>query len=250
MICPSCNTGNRDDAKFCKGCGRSLAHAQVATTTENAPANAQEQPVAEPVVEAGASAQGADTLNHVPSGEPQDDNEDATLVISPEKMMAYHQRRLKDASEPQEAPAAAEPAQQEEDRNQRNGQGFPLPVPASMGGHEGDTSVPSPHDSTMAEAEQYTIAPAFSLPTRDEHGAIPIPPPPPPESLEAAGEPKTEETPGEEMQHNGYDANAGYPEMEMSNTMQDSFEHESFEHEFVEQAGQTEPSNESQRSEE
>lgn len=241
MICPSCNTGNRDDAKFCKGCGRSLAHAQVAATTENAPGHVQEQPVAEPVMETGAteaSTGGADALNHVPAGEPQDDNDDATMVISPEQMMAYHQRRHRDAIEAQETPAEAELAQQEEDRKQHNGQGFPLPVAASMEEDEDDASIPAP---AMAETEQYTIAPVFSLPTRDEHGAIPIPPPPPPESMGAAGETKTEETPGEGMQHNGYDANAGYPEMEMSNTMQDSFEHESVEPEFVEQAGQGEP---------
>lgn len=245
MICPSCNTGNRDDAKFCKGCGRSLAHTQVAAATENAPGHVQEQPVAEPVVETGAteaSTGGADAMNHVPTGEPQDDNDDATLIISPEQMMAYHQRHRRDAVEAQETPAEAEPTRQEEDREQHNGQGFPLPVAASMEEGEDDASVPAP---AMAEAEQYTIAPAFSLPTRDEHGAIPIPPPPPPESMGAAGETKMEETPGEGMQHNGYDANAGYPEMEMSNTMQDSFEHESVEPEFAEPAGQGEPEDES-----
>ncbi|MGH2496299.1 MAG: protein phosphatase 2C domain-containing protein [Ktedonobacteraceae bacterium] len=250
MICPSCNTGNRDDAKFCKGCGRSLAHAPVAPAIENPPDAAQEQSAVESVAE--TSATGASTWAE------QDDDEmlDATLVISPEKMMAYHQRRHKDkdAIEPQETPAEAEADQQEQDEEHHAGQGFPLPTSESMEGYEGNANIASQHNSAptmIAEAEQHaTIAPALSLPTRDEHGAIPIPPPPPPESLASGsgeGEASMEETPGEEMQHNGYDANAGYPEMEMSNTMQDSFEHESFEHEFVEPTGQSESAHENKQ---
>ncbi len=54
MICPSCNTTNRDDAQFCKGCGYSL---RVEETAQ------------------------------------QDLSLEPTLILSPEKMVAFHARR-------------------------------------------------------------------------------------------------------------------------------------------------------------
>ncbi len=102
MVCPSCNTANRDDAKFCKSCGQPL-HPQQATasassidneaptpptsvqaSSESAPAQGEaeeQQPEFAPV-------QGADDISIAP-----------TLILTPEKMMAYHSRRWQEEVE-------------------------------------------------------------------------------------------------------------------------------------------------------
>src|SRR5579859_5710807 len=85
MICPTCNTANRDDAKFCKVCGRSLATAAVAASSGyTSPAASvpalDTEPASSPVDEA-------------PIEVHEDDiSQEPTLIISPDKMMAYHQR--------------------------------------------------------------------------------------------------------------------------------------------------------------
>jgi serine/threonine protein phosphatase PrpC len=204
MICPTCNTANRDDAKFCKVCGRSLATATVAASTGHVPAGAGPTSPIEP---------GSDAIQHIPQtpaeAREEDISQEPTLIISPEKMIAYHQRLWQDAVEPQAAPA---PAQEEE--------------------------------NATATEQQTASEPAASPSGQDEHSPIPIPPPPPPESL-TTGETRTEATPGQEMQHNGYLENAGYPEMESSNTMPDSLEQQSSEH-----PQQIEPTDQSQQAHE
>jgi serine/threonine protein phosphatase PrpC len=204
MICPTCNTENRDDAKFCKVCGRSLATATVAALTQHAPAEAVPALAPEPA---------ADAFEHIPQtpaeAREEDISQEATLIISPEKMMAFHQRLWRDSMEPLEPLAVSAPARED----------------------KSDTSVPT---SATATEQQATGESAASPSEQDELGPIPIPPPPPPpppppESL-AAGETEMEVVPGEEMQHNGYLENAGYPEMERSTTMPDSFEQQYSEH--------------------
>jgi len=209
MNCPTCNTANRDDAKFCKVCGRSLATATVAASTGHAQAEAAPAPAPEPA---------ADAMQHIPAApteaHEEDISQEPTLVISPEQMTAYHQRLWRDNVEPQ---AASAPAQED----------------------ASDTGVPA---SAIATEQQASGEPVDSPSSRqDEHGPIPIPPPPPPESL-TGGETGMEATPGEEMQHNGYVENAGYPEMERSNTMPDSFEQQYSEH-----PQQAEPADQSQQ---
>ncbi len=117
-------------------------------------------------------------------------------------MMAFHQRLWRDNADPLAAPARED---------------------------ESDTS-------TAATELQITSEPAASPSGQDELGPIPIPPPPPPpppplppESL-AAGETEMAAAQSEDMQHNGYLENAGYPEMERSTTMPDSFEQQYSEH--------------------
>jgi serine/threonine protein phosphatase PrpC len=102
MVCPSCNTLNRDDAKFCKGCGKPL-HAQFASVPAapdatqvegsqvESPSNEQpqvenEQPSTGQADEAQAALPPERETGDDPSLAP-------TLILTPEKMMAYHQRR-------------------------------------------------------------------------------------------------------------------------------------------------------------
>src|SRR5579859_6012114 len=181
MICPTCNTTNRDDAKFCKVCGRSLATATVAASSGyTPPAASAPAPEAEPASSPGEQA---------PVAVHEDDiSQEPTLIISPEKMMAYHQRLWRESA--------------------------PAPEDESDAGVEAS----APETESQAAPE-----PTASPNGQEAHDAIPIPPPPPPESLTPV-DTEVEGTESEEMQHNGYLENAGYPEMESSNTMPDSSE--------------------------
>ncbi len=176
MICPTCNTANRDDAKFCKVCGRSLAPAIVAASSGHTPS---------------AAAAPAPEIAPIPAEVHEDDiSQEPTLIISPEKMIAYHQRLWRES-----APAPED----ESDAAAQTG---------------------SPETGSQPASE-----PASSPNGQEAHDAIPIPPPPPPESL-GPGDTGAADTEGEAMQQNGYLENAGYPEMESSsNTMPDSSEH-------------------------
>src|SRR6266496_1216456 len=74
MICPSCDTPNRDDAKFCKKCGHSFR-----TEAAKAPEVAQV------------------SSNATSTSTPENDAEDISLaptqIISPQQMMAFHATR-------------------------------------------------------------------------------------------------------------------------------------------------------------
>ena len=211
MICPTCNTANRDDAKFCKVCGRSLATATVAASTGYAPAGAAPASATEPA---------ANAIQHIlpapAEAREEDISQEPTLIISPEKMIAYHQRIWRDGIEPQATQASAQ-----EDAS--------------------DASIPT---NATATEQQASGEPPASASGQDELGPIPIPPPPPPESL-TPGQSETEVVAGEEMQHNGYLENAGYPEMESSNTMPDSFEQQYSEHpQQIDPTDQSQPTHE------
>ncbi len=79
MLCPSCNTPNRDDAKFCKKCGHPL-HNEQAKTPEAAPSV---QAVPAPVsVAAPENAAAQDDISTAP-----------TQIISPQQMLEMQARR-------------------------------------------------------------------------------------------------------------------------------------------------------------
>lgn len=195
MLCPSCYTGNRDDAKFCKGCGKPLQPLQASLP------HVQQQ-VEDPALE-------------------------PTLIISPEKMMAYHQRHWEEAMAQEAAPDPYAYAsslgsfealeEQEEDRHESPTPGQPGPLSLQDGGVE------------AAPAHHITDLPSFLIPAQNDHDAIPIPPPPPPPGIwgeqSGTGSGEAGEARDEAMYNAGYVENAGYPEMEMSHTMPNSSEH-------------------------
>jgi len=135
MLCPLCHTQNRDNAKFCKGCGQLLAVEVVAGSQSDAveqqEATDQSQaqgtppsPYTEEVAQAQAAsaAQNNESTPASPSSEAaptapeqqgheekrdsQEENSDSedvsqapTQILTPEQMLAFHARRWQQDSE-------------------------------------------------------------------------------------------------------------------------------------------------------
>src|SRR5436305_1166321 len=109
MICPSCNTPNRDDAKFCKKCGQSFRTEAEATPSRRGVINHARTegplwPPATPAVQ--ESADTADTENAV-----DDPSLAPTQIISPQQMMAFHASRWQKDLEREDPSSKATPAQ-------------------------------------------------------------------------------------------------------------------------------------------
>src|SRR5579863_5351888 len=219
MHCPLCNTLNRDDAKFCKGCGQSLHPSQAAPAEAMAEA-INHVPTQETQVATAGQAASTDAAQEPAPLEasasevsrPEEDPTLApTLILTPEKMVAYHQRRWQEARAAQDTPEADASSESN----------FDAPAVSSAPAQIGSPVEPE-------QARNAIDLPAPITQSQDEHDAIPIPPPPPP-SAESLAEGETKAAPGEAENNAGYVENAGYPEMEKVETMQDSSEHASSE---------------------
>jgi len=116
MLCPSCNAPNREDAKFCKGCGHALrveqaaAPEQVIISAPDVPAQAASStPTAEEKEQQMATTAPAESESAAEQASASEDPALApTLILSPEKVMAYHSRFWAQGEE--EARRAARPA--------------------------------------------------------------------------------------------------------------------------------------------
>ena len=97
MLCPSCYTLNRDNAKFCKGCGQILATEVVAAT--DTPSSEYLLPLAQdnPASDSQNSIQSAQSS--YPTEAPSDSSDNADPQLDPtqhltlEQMQAYHSHR-------------------------------------------------------------------------------------------------------------------------------------------------------------
>ena len=257
MHCPSCNTSNRDDAKFCKGCGRSFSVSQPADAINQVPTPSSAAQYAPTV----PISMPEDAINQVPTPtmpesiqEEKEDNqyvpaqedmqdktqlapaqegaegsdiqaqtqpveEDPslvpTLILTPERMVAYHQRRWQSGQSGQSG----------------SEQGTEGAINRAPTAETGDTPT-TPASPPSASAQNIATV---SMGASDENEAIPIPPPPPP--MENGAVEGTETSHPQNATYGGV-----YPDMEKSETMQQPSEQPPVEQsegaEHTEQAGQ------------
>ncbi len=152
MLCPSCDTPNRDDAKFCKKCGHSF-HVEAAQVPQVAAVSQVPTPVQEQM--------DADDLSSAP-----------TQIISPQKMLEIHSRRWQQELEREQTTAAEQidaTASEEED------------IPTQL-----STSAPAALPVGDAAALDIADMPTLLINPSTDSEVIPIPPPPPPASTDAA----------------------------------------------------------------
>lgn len=111
MLCPSCHTPNRDNARFCKRCGLSFtaptgeagqmeAPGQPQTSPPAAPVMAQEQAQPSPAVDQNVGQANAPV--EVEPADVEDISLAPTQILTPQQMMAYHTRRWQQELEQQQ----------------------------------------------------------------------------------------------------------------------------------------------------
>ncbi len=197
MLCPQCHTQNRENAKFCKGCGLSftpemLAAAQAPAESTEAgqvesmptPPTAQEQTGSasssqESPAERGTQAAVATEPGPtIASSEQVDDITQApTQILTPQQMLAYHARRWQQDLEREQL-----------EREQQNVQGPDEEQRKAIISNTPTVLFASPGQD-VGELPTVIVPPANSAPP---------PPPPPPESLtpDASAETHGENQPG------------------------------------------------------
>src|SRR5579859_1123255 len=172
MLCPSCNSLNRDDAKFCKKCGQSFR------------VEATEAPKA---AEVAVVSQGASPIQE--HTDIDDLSSAPTQIISPQQMIEFHNRRWQQELEREQTEGNHAVADDQENISTQPS------TPASGAAPAGDKAVQDIADvptllinpstdpdhipnSPLPTDAQDTPAPA-SIPETSTEESTPIPPPPP-----------------------------------------------------------------------
>jgi serine/threonine protein phosphatase PrpC len=148
MICPTCNAPNRDDAKFCKSCGQPL-RVQPAPTSEVA--------MSDHIPDTAISTKEDDASTNVQrktqeqqpeytlSEETDDVSQEPTLILTPEKMIAYQSRRWQQQLE---RDGANVPGSEEADERKAETTPDWLAVQKQNANASSDTSVTDKSDQT------------------------------------------------------------------------------------------------------
>ncbi len=197
MLCPQCNTQNRDNARFCKVCGYSF-------TTNDAVSSPAPAHISDTQTQNAASTQesGSSTANGATSQEqavevvvpatgtqdvklPEDDISLApTQILTPQEMLAFQSRRWQRETE-QEAQNNAASATTESTATATNEQRT-----ASQPLEQNSSASPATAENQPTQvSEDVADMPTIMMsPQGDvvEGGTMQIPPPPPPESQQAA----------------------------------------------------------------
>jgi serine/threonine protein phosphatase PrpC len=182
MICPTCQAPNRDDAKFCKSCGQPL-HIQPALASEvapadnipDAPASIQEE-VSTPPMQQMTEEQKPEPVQ---VEESEHIDQEPTLILTPEKMIAYQSRRWQQQME-RNGTNSGDPLEAETSRDQfvaqQENTGGASANPAA-----GITEHVQATDNTVDVADMPTVEisdmPAVDISPTAEDKEIPSPPP-------------------------------------------------------------------------
>ncbi len=154
MICPSCDTPNRDDAKFCKRCGHAFQ------TPE--PAVAETAPVNQPA--AATQGNSAEDISQAP-----------TQIITPQQMLAFHAHRWQQGATG-EAPPTPLP-----DFEQTAGDTSEMPTLLSPS----PEPAPALQDEQKQDSAGIADMPTVAVNNTAEHEEMEAPSTPPPPAAQA-----------------------------------------------------------------
>jgi serine/threonine protein phosphatase PrpC len=101
MLCPSCHTENRDNARFCKKCGLPLSDEQsvqaqpeqTAAPVSSTASTPQTQPSSSPVSTETVESQKAPVQDNNGNNAIEDISQAPTQFLTPQRMMEYHRQR-------------------------------------------------------------------------------------------------------------------------------------------------------------
>ncbi len=192
MLCPKCHTQNRENARFCKGCGLSFTPEMLAAATQpvaaegavenrqeqNAPStsvqSAQEQAQSAPASSSqGAQAPVANQVSAAPmssANQVDDITQAPTQILTPQQMIAYHAKRWQQELEREK--------QEQQSSDAEQGKIDIADAPTKLFATSATQNPPPTQD--VAEMPTALIQPNGS------NRPASVPPPPPPESLVSA----------------------------------------------------------------